>query len=62
MNDSIEVKESKSIGDGEVWASSYSRVKPVFSKERMHMSMEGIIEVKESVSNGDGEVWASSHS
>eukprot|EP00957_Ditylum_brightwellii_P029763 2251270-Ditylum_brightwellii.AAC.1 len=62
MEDSIEVKESKSNGDRKVWASSHSRVKPVSSKEQMHTTMEGSIEMKESKSNGDGEVWASSHS
>eukprot|EP00957_Ditylum_brightwellii_P075012 5700847-Ditylum_brightwellii.AAC.1 len=44
MEESIEVKESKSNGDGGVWASSYSRVKPVSSKEHTHTSIEGSFE------------------
>eukprot|EP00957_Ditylum_brightwellii_P152897 11637664-Ditylum_brightwellii.AAC.1 len=37
MEDSIEVKESKLNGDGDVWASSHSRVKLVRSKEHAHV-------------------------
>eukprot|EP00957_Ditylum_brightwellii_P021091 1589256-Ditylum_brightwellii.AAC.1 len=34
MQDSIDMKESKSNGDGEVWASSHSRLKPIPQKSK----------------------------